>query len=139
MIADFLDAHLRHWDDAELLFDATRWANADHLYGLAVECGLKQLMIAFGMNIDPATGSPNNKQDKVHADRAWMRYESYRSGHHDGVNYPLPAIDPFCNWNVDQRYAHQINFTKTIAESHRSGARTVHNLVKKAILEGIVS
>ena len=31
MKADFLDAHNRHWKDAELLFNAKRWANADHL------------------------------------------------------------------------------------------------------------
>jgi len=40
---DFLDAHERHWEDAELLFGNRRWANADHLYGLAAECGLKAL------------------------------------------------------------------------------------------------
>ena len=138
MIADFLDAHMRHWDDAELLFNATRWANADHLYGLAAECGLKRLMIAFDMDID-ATGSPSSKSDRFHADRAWLRYESYRSGHHDGVNYPLPTIDPFMDWHVNQRYEHQANFTQEIAEAHRIGARIVHDLVTKAILEGIVS
>jgi hypothetical protein len=40
MNADFLDAHYRHWQDAELLFGRGRLANADHLYGLAAECGL---------------------------------------------------------------------------------------------------
>ncbi|WHF34964.1 hypothetical protein [Aeromonas salmonicida] len=47
MQADFLDAHARHWDDAESLLQAQRWANADHLYGMAAECGLKQLMRVF--------------------------------------------------------------------------------------------
>lgn len=139
MKADFLDAHLRHWDDAELLYNATRWANADHLYGLAAECGLKRLMIAFGMDIDRTTGSPKNQQDRIHADQAWLRYESYRSGHHDGVNHPLPTIDPFVDWKVNQRYAQQANFTQEIAEAHRIGAKIVHDLVTRAILEGIVS
>lgn len=26
MTTDFLDAHKRHWEDAELLFTAARWA-----------------------------------------------------------------------------------------------------------------
>ena len=30
--ADFVDAHHRHWADAELLFEHDRWANADQLY-----------------------------------------------------------------------------------------------------------
>ena len=44
MKADFLDAHQRHWDDAEHLLQAQRWANADHLYGFAAECGLKAVV-----------------------------------------------------------------------------------------------
>lgn len=34
MLQDFLDAHQRHWSDAEPLFEAARWAGADHLYGI---------------------------------------------------------------------------------------------------------
>lgn len=41
---DFVDAHERHWRDAELLWQHQRWANADQLYGLSAECGLKALM-----------------------------------------------------------------------------------------------
>lgn len=44
MAENFLDAHHRHWDDAELLYQAQRWANADHLFGVSAECGLKRLM-----------------------------------------------------------------------------------------------
>ena len=47
MNEDFLDAHLRHWTDAELLYAAQRWANADHLYGISAECGLKGLTETF--------------------------------------------------------------------------------------------
>lgn len=43
MQSDFLDAHNRHWQDAEQLFEAQRWANADQLFGMAAECGLKSL------------------------------------------------------------------------------------------------
>ena len=41
---DFADAHRRHWEDAELLHDHGRWANADQLYGFSAECGLKAVM-----------------------------------------------------------------------------------------------
>ena len=66
MNTDFLDAHYRHWEDAELLFNAKHWANADHLYGFSAECGLKQLMKKFGMPIDTTTGTPSKGQDRVH-------------------------------------------------------------------------
>lgn len=43
--SDFFNAHQRHWKDAELLYKEKRWANADHLYGLSAECGLKAVMV----------------------------------------------------------------------------------------------
>ncbi len=67
MPADFLDVHHRHWDDAERLFAAQRWANADHLYGMAAECGLKRLMRAFGMPFDSARDR-SAKALRAHAD-----------------------------------------------------------------------
>lgn len=39
--SDFLNAHHRHWTDAELLYSQDRRANADHLYGLSAECGVR--------------------------------------------------------------------------------------------------
>ena len=87
MNADFFNAHDRHRQDANLLFSRHRWANADHLYGMAAECGLKQIMQAFGMAVDTLTGSPAERKDRVHADGIWARFESYRSGHYQGAGY----------------------------------------------------
>jgi hypothetical protein len=42
MNTDFLDAHERHHDDADHLHANARHANADHLYGVSAECGLKR-------------------------------------------------------------------------------------------------
>lgn len=67
MQADFLDAHQRHWQDAKLLFQAQRWANADHLFGMAAECGLKRLMQAFGMPFDSDGDRPAKLEDRKHA------------------------------------------------------------------------
>lgn len=138
MQADFLDAHVRHWNDAELLFTARRWANADHLYGMAAECGLKRLMLAFGMTFDTATDRPANKPDRSHADGVWARYESYRCGHHRGAGYILPTNNPFVDWNVSQRYAHQSHFDQARTVAHQIGANQVCQLIKKATLEGLI-
>jgi hypothetical protein len=136
--SDFLDANERHWDDAERLFQAQRWANADHLYGMAAECGLKRLMQAFGMNIHAATGSPTETQDKVHANKIWSRFESYRSGALAGRNYVLSGNDPFVNWDVADRYGHQSNFGHKVVQTRQVGAKTVRDLIKKAQREGMV-
>lgn len=138
MQADFLDAHERHWTDAETLFQAQRWANADHLYGMAAECGLKRLMLAFGMKVNPSTGSPVDDKDWKHANGIWARFESYRCGHHQGAAYVLPTPDPFTDWEVAQRYAHQSNFDQARVNGHQSGASQVRELVKKARREGLI-
>lgn len=138
MPADFLDAHQRHWHDAELLFQDSRWANADHLYGMAAECGLKRLMIAFGMAVNPSTGSPVDDNDRKHANTIWARFESYRSGHRQGAGYILSAANPFHNWDVSQRYDKQSNFNRALAQSRQSGAQVVREMVRKAQLEGLI-
>ncbi len=138
MQSDFLDAHERHWEDAERLFQASRWANADHLYGFAAECGLKRLMLAFGMPFDTAKDRPAKESDRKHADGIWARFEAYRCGHHRGPGYVLPASNPFGDWNVSQRYAHQSQFDQARAQGHQSGAASVRELVKKARREGLL-
>ncbi|KGM23062.1 hypothetical protein [Stenotrophomonas maltophilia] len=138
MQADFLDAHERHWDDAERLLQAQRWANADHLYGIAAECGLKRLMRAFGMPVNPSTGSPTDSKDWKHANNIWARFESYRSGHAQGAGYAMAAGNPFDSWDVSDRYAHQSNFNQARVQGHQAGAQAVRNLIAKAQREGLL-
>lgn len=138
MQADFLDAHGRHWDDAERLFQDRRWANADHLFGMAAECGLKRLMLAFGMLYDTARDRPSQRADRQHANDIWARFESYRCGHHQGAGYALTTPNPFVDWDVAQRYAHQSNFGQARAQAHQAGANLVRNLIQKAKREGLI-
>lgn len=139
MKADFLDAHGRHWDDAESLFSAGRFANADYLYGMAAECGLKRLMVVLGMSIDPATGSPSVQADKIHVNGIWARFESYRNGKMEGGGYELPNPNPFDNWDVSDRYAHRSGFDQKHVQAHQAGAAAVRELVKKAERAGLLS
>lgn len=138
MKADFLDAHDRHWDDAERLLQAQRWANADHLYGMAAECGLKRMMLAFGMPYDATRDRPADQQNRVHAKGVWERFESYRSGHVQGTGYVLPPNNPYHDWDVSDRYAHQSNFDQARAQGHQVGAQVVRSLIDKAQNEGLL-
>lgn len=138
MQADFLDAHERHWDDAGCLFQAQRWANADHLYGMAAECGLKRLMLAFGMSFDATKDRPAKPDDRVHANGIWARFESYRSGHAQGTGYVLSADSPFEDWDVSDRYAHRSSFDQVRAQAHQAGAAAVCRLIQQAQREGLL-
>ncbi len=138
MKADFLDAHERHWVDGERLLHAQRWANADHLYGMAGECGLKRLMLVFGMAVNAATGSPVDRKDLKHANSVWARFESYRSGHVQGIGYVLSPTNPFQHWDVSDRYAHQSSFDEARTLGHKAGAQVVRQLIAKAKREGLL-
>lgn len=136
--ADFHDAHDRHWQDAEKLYADSRWANADHLYGLAAECGLKRLMLGFGMLLR-ADGVPKGRDDRKHADQLWVRYDAYRESHHTGTAYPVPAVNPFGDWSIEQRYANQNGFDVTRVNAHRRGADVIRRLVSKARADGLIA
>ncbi len=137
MQADFLDAHERHWIDAERLFLARRYANADQLYGMAAECGLKRLMVKFGMTVN-SEGNPTDKEDLKHINKIWERFESYRQGKFEGIDYGLPVPNPFNNWDVSDRYAHQSNFNQASVQLHKAGAEAICELIKKAQREGLL-
>lgn len=137
MVEDFYDAHERHFDDAEVLYQQQRWANADHLFGIAAECGLKALTEKF-------KGAPLVRGERYHINEpaskpsdAWEIFESYRSGHMLGPKFVVPAVNPFADWNVSQRYANRSNFSQATVDPHRAGASSVMSLLITADVEGL--
>jgi hypothetical protein len=137
MQTDFYDAFYRHLTDAEYLYTKNRWANADQLYGYAAECGLKCLMWQFGMSVDAVSGDPAEKDNRTHINKIWVRYEIYRA-RRGAAGYTLTQTNPFDDWNVSQRYAHESNFDQLRVDSHKNGAEIVRVLLRKAILEGMI-
>ena len=122
--ADFPNAHVRHWRDAEYLFDAGRWANADQLYGLSAECGLKAVMVADGLPVD-ALGSPRDNY-KEHVNILWDIFHTFVQGRRTGhLLGHLPQSNPFTSWRVANRYANDVHFDRTTVASHRTAARRV--------------
>jgi len=86
------------------------------------------------MPFDPVTGDPP-QQGWGHINAVWSKYEAYRAG--SGVaGYALPVQNPFDTWDISQRYANDADFAPSEVNVHRQGARTVHALVNRAILEG---
>lgn len=133
---DFRDAHDRHWNDGELLYAASRLANADHLYGISAECGLKAIMVQFGMATTDV--GPVEKRHRVHVDQLWREFISFAQGAGQ-ANYAtrLPSNNPFANWSINQRYSAQVHFTRVIACEHRGGARAVRSLIAELQRDGV--
>ncbi len=69
----FGDAHRRHWQDAELLLRHERWANADQLYGLSAECGLKAVMRSLRMMDVDSHGVPTRREHRQHVKNFGLR------------------------------------------------------------------
>ena len=136
MNTDFIDAHERHHDDADHLHASARYANADHLYGISAECGLKRLMQVFGMPTGPH--GPLDRADWKHADKIWVRFGAYQSGHASGARYALPPSNPFSDWRIDQRYAHRTEFTAAVVQPHTTAARLVEGLIHQARRDGLL-
>lgn len=134
--ANFVDAHRRHWDDAQLLFRGNRWANADQLYGLCAECGLKAVMRRSGMPVGPL-GVPALEQHKQHVNTLWPQFATFVRGRIGGRYLSLiPPANPFSNWSIGDRYAHRHHFHRTGVDDHRKAARKVFWMIQQAKVNG---
>ena len=138
--ADFPNAHIRHWEDAEFLFRAGRWANADQLYGLSAECGLKAVMVANDLPVD-AAGSPRDQEYRKHINvkALWDGFRAFVQGRQTGqLLHHLPQSNPFAKWSVENRYANSADFNKQSVDPHRTAARRVRNFYLRLKVDGHV-
>ena len=137
--ADFHDAHLRHWQDGELLFGHDRWANADQLYGLSAECGLKAVMLGSGMRVRRSDGAPEQSEHRQHVAELWPVFGAFVSGRiAGGYLHLLPHGNPFASWSIADRYAHGDHFSCTRVDQHRMAADKVRSMVQSAQQDGVL-
>ena len=136
--ADFVDAHRRHWEDAELLFGQSHLANADQLYGFSAECGLKAVMKALGMGVD-SMGIPLESEHRKHVQDLWNTFTTFVRGR-SGARYirMLPPGSPFQDWSHHNRYAHHRHFTQGQVGPHRAAAANIEAMVQHARRDGIL-
>jgi len=138
MTADFHDAAERHRVDADALFNNQRFANADHLFGLAAECALKTVMKGLGMQIK-LDGSPSTQSHRVHVNKLWNEYISF-ANNRNGAKYVagMDYQNPFSNWDVNQRYEHHSGFTDSLVDEHRKATEIIMTILKGAFLDGVI-
>ena len=130
--ADFADAHRRHLEDAYLLFENAHWPNADHLYGLSVECGLKAIMLRLGMDV------ALRPEHKKHLPELWLLFEHF-AREHDGSRYVdmLSEHERFADWSINNRYARSCKFQDENVDPHRDAARGVSEVVQYVAQERV--
>ena len=127
LTADFIDAHERHWEDAELLFECHRWAGADQLYGLSAECGRKAVMGVSGMEVDE-TGMPPREYRK-HVRELWPLFVDFMK--QGGKLWDeFPDDEPFDDWSHHDRYAHRRCFRSDNVRRHRHATERICRMVK---------
>lgn len=124
--SDFHNAFKRHQNDAGLLWDNHRKANADHLYGLAAECALKALLLKQGVEL---------KRCKEHINKLWDIYISFMQTR---KTYSISEENPFADWNVSQRYDNEDSITMEVVQKHRLAVVEVEKIVRKAELDGVL-
>ena len=137
--ADFHDAHLRHWQDGELLFGHDRWANADQLYGLSAECGLKAVMLGLGMMPVTPHGVPMQREHRQHVDLLWPEFRRFVRRRIGGRYLDLlPGGNPFSSWSIEDRYAHGRHFHYASVSPLRSAADGVRKMVRRARQDRVI-
>ncbi len=133
---DFVAAHRRHWEDAELLLDHERLGNADHLYGFSAECGLKAVMTRLGMPLEPS-GDPREREHRKHIQELWPVFKSFAEERAGSVYLrQLPRGTPFSDWSHHARYSRTGCSGENAVDQHRDAARDILRMVMLAEQDG---
>ncbi|MGH3546096.1 MAG: hypothetical protein ACRDPW_09260 [Mycobacteriales bacterium] len=143
--SSFAVATRRHYEDAEFLFSGRRCVSADHLAGLAAECGLKAILLKCGeakMNSKsgkPVLVAPNSGEEKSlgHVDELWNQLPlivSGRSAKRFTALVARPA--PFATWRITDRYSDGTTITAECARKHLDAAGQILGLLEQAEREG---
>lgn len=93
----YKQAAFRHWDDACRLGDASRYDNASHLVGFAVECALKEHLQLAGAVLD-----------RVHMPELLTLYKLRMKGRRARAADVAPLSSgphSFADWHVSDRYS----------------------------------
>lgn len=135
---DFYDAAKRHFEDAEHLFLANKYANADQLFGLSAECALKAIMLTGGMPMKDSGSMPQNSNHRRHIDKLWDEFITFADGRliHKYAD-SLGNTNLFSSWDVSHRYENRSVISQEVATQHKAAADQVLQVFNTADIDGI--
>ncbi len=138
---NFIKSAKRHYDDAKILLNANSVPNAGQLFGFCAECGLKALLIAYGLTTDPSTGDLNlSDSDK----KKYLRHINVLCNNisifTQDTTYAsylaiMPSIAFFLDWRTDHRYYDESAIPNNISK-WENAATEVRRMVDKLIQDG---
>jgi hypothetical protein len=138
---DFQGASKRHYQDAELLIANKRIPNAGHLLGFAAECGIKALLVAYGLETDPQTGDIKEARPpryKTHVNTLINNVQTFAvSRQYSKYLGMMPNLKAFSDWDTGHRYWNGA----AIPPAHsrwRNAAREVVQMLDQAKLDGVL-
>jgi hypothetical protein len=137
---DFKAAARRHHKDAQFLLDDKRWPNADHLAGVAAECGLKAILLGwFGVTLNARSIPVWGSKKLGHVDELWNEVARIISGRSAPIFAALMVGSPFANWHVSDRYSDGNATIEQDAIDHLDMAKKIIGMLELATLDGFVS
>ncbi len=138
MTRNFKDAAIRHFSDADYLFAANRKPNAGQLYGFCAECGIKALLILFGLPIEKNSGDLLTKsQFKMHINGLIANLYSFVPSDRTYFSYlgMIPGITMFRDWSVDHRYFAEPAIPQSYSK-WKIAAQQIRAMMDRAVLDG---
>ena len=141
---NFHKAAQRHFDDAELLLEHQRRANAGHLYGFAAECGIKAFLVFRGLIETDTDGDIPNKRHnlRVHAGQLNQMINTMISLSDGRLTSQLlaliPNISDFNNWKVEHRYHDESKLPLTSINQWQIAAKQVMIMLEQANIDGVI-
>lgn len=153
-------AALRHHNDAVYLYDGSRFPNADHHFGFAVECALKSLMLRYTrVSVAPLKpgGLPTSKpyipqqagkpRYIEHLPEAWTDTGDVisdatlllhgRTG--NALSAILAASTPFATWSVHDRYSDGSSVNEADVRARRAASELILGLHERALIDGVLT
>jgi hypothetical protein len=140
---DYVSAARRHFDDAGLLLQQGRQANAGQLLGFTMECGLKALLIACGVQTDKDGSLPERNKFRQHMPELTKRINLFGHLIPDGAKAQrylarLPSREDFKDWKVDHRYFRESALPLASLPAWQSAANEVGELLDQITTDGIM-
>lgn len=140
---DYVVAAKRHDTDARILESLNRMANAGQLYGLAMECGLKALLIAAGITPDQDGSLPQRHPLRTHMPKLADQINVFGHLIPDGplcTRYlaMIPGLAKFDTWSVDQRYWHDGTLPLADLPTWAAAAAEMGGMLDQAMQDGVL-
>ena len=127
---DYADAAQRHINDAKLLHLQDRLANASHLYGFAVECALKSILLGL---------KNKGNAPRVHLPALFDEFKNHSvaRGNAALVSQVKKCAAKFTGWAVEQRYHNQKVFSAQTVKDEAEAAKNILALREQFIRKGM--